>query len=259
MGKHRIVRASGITQPSRLAQEQMMTETYEHAGLSPNRTRYVEAHGTGTPVGDPIEASPIGAVFGKYRSTSDPLYCGSIKANIGHLEGASGIAGLMKSILILEKGLIPPNAGFERVNPNIKADSLNLKFPMEITPWPAKGLRRVSVNSFGFGGTNAHIILDDAYHYLQEHGLKGLHNTTFNEGESLQNGFHNHKRFGNSKQNGESDKALKYNEATLGNGDRNSFYEVHSDDYGVSSDDSDCSEGALNLQSRNKNPLQQVC
>jgi len=76
---------------------------------------------------DPIEAAAIGAVFGRYRSPSDPLYCGSIKSNIGHLEGASGIAGLIKSILILERGLIPPNCGFERVNPNIKADVWNLK------------------------------------------------------------------------------------------------------------------------------------
>jgi hypothetical protein len=76
---------------------------------------------------DPIEAAAIGAVFGEYRSPTDPLYCGSVKANIGHLEGGSGIAGVMKSILILEKGAIPPNAGFERVNPNIKADALNLK------------------------------------------------------------------------------------------------------------------------------------
>ena len=76
---------------------------------------------------DPIEAGAIGAVFGEHRSPEEPLYCGSVKANIGHLEGASGIAGVIKSILILEKGVIPPNAGFERVNPNIDADAWNLK------------------------------------------------------------------------------------------------------------------------------------
>ena len=76
---------------------------------------------------DPIEAGAIGAAFGEYRSQAEPLYVGSVKANIGHLEGASGIAGVIKSVLILEKGMIPPNAGFERVNPNIKVDEWNLK------------------------------------------------------------------------------------------------------------------------------------
>lgn len=90
-------------------------------------TRFFEAHGTGTPVGDPLEASAIGAVFGSQRSEVDPLYIGALKSNIGHLEGASGIAGLIKSILVLERGVIPPNTWFERPNPKILLDAWNIK------------------------------------------------------------------------------------------------------------------------------------
>ncbi|EPE26975.1 Thiolase-like protein [Glarea lozoyensis ATCC 20868] len=176
-GSNQDGRTPGITQPSQRAQEQLIRDTYRGAGLTPDLTRYVEAHGTGTPVGDPIEAGALGAVFKEYRSEHEPLFIGSIKANVGHLEGASGIAGVIKSILILEKGIIPPNAGFERVNPNIDEKGLNLKFPIHPTPWPSVGLRRISVNSFGFGGTNAHVILDDAYHYLLSHSLTGNHST----------------------------------------------------------------------------------
>ncbi|EHL00640.1 putative Phthiocerol/phenolphthiocerol synthesis polyketide synthase type I PpsA [Glarea lozoyensis 74030] len=118
---------SGWQNASQRAQEQLIRDTYRGAGLTPDLTRYVEAHGTGTPVGDPIEAGALGAVFKEYRSEHEPLFIGSIKANVGHLEGASGIAGVIKSILILEKGIIPPNAGFERVNPNIDEKGLNLK------------------------------------------------------------------------------------------------------------------------------------
>lgn len=94
-----------------------------------------------------------------------------MKSNIGHLEGGSGIAGIVKTILVLEKGLIPPNANFEHLNPNIDAEFLNLRVPTDLIPWPTKGLRRASVASFGFGGSNSHAILDDAYHYLLERGL----------------------------------------------------------------------------------------
>lgn len=101
-----------------------------------------------------------------------------MKSNIGHLEGASGIAGLIKAVLVLEKGLIPPNAIFENLNPKIDLDYLRIKLPQELTKWPTKGLRRASINSFGFGGSNSHVILDDAYHYLRAAGLQGHHNTS---------------------------------------------------------------------------------
>lgn len=170
----------GITQPSRDSQIALIREAYEKAGLKMNSTRFVEAHGTGTAVGDPVEASAIGMAFRSSRTWKDPLYVGAVKSNIGHLEGASGIAGVIKAILVLEKAVIPPNASFERLNPAIDAEFLRLRFPIEPTPWGAKGLRRVSVNSFGFGGTNSHAILDDAFHYLRDHGLVGNHCTAEN-------------------------------------------------------------------------------
>ncbi|KAH8201344.1 hypothetical protein TruAng_004512 [Truncatella angustata] len=133
--------------------------------------------GTGTPVGDPIEVKAIGRVFRKVRSPQQPLYVGSVKSNVGHLEGASGLVGILKSILILEKGIIPPNANFEKINPEIDADFYNIEVPTENIPWPNTGLRRVSVNSFGFGGSNTHIVLDDALHYLQSRGWTANHCT----------------------------------------------------------------------------------
>ncbi|KAL3461786.1 hypothetical protein BJX64DRAFT_288967 [Aspergillus heterothallicus] len=164
-------RTPGITQPSRTAQQKLIEDTYLHAGISPSSTRYFEAHGTGTAVGDPTEVRGIGAVFRRYRSVEEPLYLGSVKSNIGHLEGGSGIAGVIKVILSLEKGIIPPVVS-------------------EAVPWPP-GLRRASVSSFGFGGTNSHVIIDDAYHYMKARGLYGNHCTVVSSPHtqsSLRNG-----------------------------------------------------------------------
>ncbi|KAI1412962.1 hypothetical protein F5Y13DRAFT_199455 [Hypoxylon sp. FL1857] len=165
----------GLSQPSPDAQEDLIRKTYLKAGLDFKSTRYFEAHGTGTRVGDPIEMKAIGRVFGAYRSSHEPLYVGSIKANIGHLEGGSGLAGVAKAIMTLEKGIITPNALFEKLNPDIDEDLLHVKVPTQSIVWPTSGLRRVSVNSFGFGGTNSHAVLDDAYHYLRSRGLVGRH------------------------------------------------------------------------------------
>ncbi|KAJ6096143.1 reducing type I polyketide synthase [Penicillium sp. IBT 16267x] len=170
-------RTPGITQPSGDAQEQLIRETYAKAGLSLSTTRFFEAHGTGTAVGDPIEAQAIGGAFGEHRSPHEPIYVGAVKSNVGHLEGTSGVAGVIKVILALEKGLIPPNTNFERPNPRIDAPSLNLQFPQQTIPWPSDGLRRASVNSFGFGGSNAHAVIDDAYNFLKVNGLPGFHTT----------------------------------------------------------------------------------
>ncbi|KAI0133842.1 putative polyketide synthase [Xylariales sp. AK1849] len=167
----------GLTQPSPQAQEDLIRHVYKKANLSLDQTRYIEAHGTGTPIGDPIEIKAIGRVFRKCRSAEEPLYVGSVKGNIGHLEGASGLAGILKSILILEKGIIPPNANFEKINPELDVDFYNIEVPTANVPWPSAGLRRVSVNSFGFGGSNTHVVLDDAFHYLQDRGLSGNHCT----------------------------------------------------------------------------------
>ncbi|KAG8157068.1 hypothetical protein KVR01_013058 [Diaporthe batatas] len=117
----------GITQPSREMQAALIRETYTKAGLDTASTRFFEAHGTGTPLGDPIEAEAIGSVFRTSRAPDEPLYVGALKSNVGHLEGGSGIAAVIKTVMVLEKGLIPPNANFERLNPRIDAEFLNLK------------------------------------------------------------------------------------------------------------------------------------
>ncbi|KAL5041995.1 hypothetical protein BDW71DRAFT_211602 [Aspergillus fruticulosus] len=169
---------SVLTQPSPQSQEDLIRHVYRQAGLSLKDTRYVEAHGTGTPVGDPIEVQAIGRAFSEYRSSDSPLYVGSVKANIGHLEAASGLASLVKAILVLEKGTIPPNALFEKINVNIDTDRLHVAIPTQSVPWPSSGLRRISINSFGFGGSNSHMIVDDAFHYLRTRGLPGRHCTS---------------------------------------------------------------------------------
>ena len=168
----------GLTLPSAEMQEELLKIAYKNAGLDFQDTGYFEAHGTGTPAGDPLETRAIGSTLGKRRSLADPLILGSVKSNIGHLEGAAGLAGVIKAVYVLEKGAIPPNIWFEKINPRILLDEWNLKIPTEMMPWPTQGLRRVSVNSFGIGGTNAHAIVDDAYHYLHSRGLNGRHNTT---------------------------------------------------------------------------------
>ncbi|KAI0415487.1 lovastatin nonaketide synthase [Xylaria grammica] len=176
-GSNQDGKTPGITQPSQEAQVNLINSTYLSAGLSKKPTRFFEAHATGTPVGDPIEGNAIGAVFKKYRSADDPLYIGAVKANIGHLEGCSGLAGVIKTLLVLEKGIIPPISGFESLNDRINAQELHLHFPKSPMQWPSSGIRRACVNSFGFGGTNAVAILDDARSYLEARGLSGHHRT----------------------------------------------------------------------------------
>ncbi|KNG81162.1 hypothetical protein ANOM_010856 [Aspergillus nomiae NRRL 13137] len=166
----------GISLPSEVAQEMLIREAYHIAGLDPNDTRFVEAHGTGTVVGDVTESSAIAGAFNSVKR-SLPLYIGSLKSGIGHLESVAGIAGIIKSILVLESGVIPPNVNFEKINPKIQENGLNLAFPAKCVPWPTAGARQISVNSFGFGGTNAHCILSDAHHFLKAKGVYAAHNT----------------------------------------------------------------------------------
>ena len=173
-------KSPGITQPTKSAQMQLIKDTYATGGLDLTQTRYFEAHGTGTPVGDPIEAGAIAGVFNAHRSSEEPLLIGAVKSNVGHLEGAAGIAGLMKTVLVLESGIIPPNIWFEKPNPSIPLNEWNIKFPLEPTPWPTSGLRRASVNGFGYGGSNAHVVMEDAYSYLAQRKLSGIHRTVVN-------------------------------------------------------------------------------
>ena len=124
-------RSPGIAQPSSEAQADMIHATYTSAGLDISKTRYFEAHGTGTKIGDPIEAAAIQATFAQHRSKDQPLYIGSVKSNIGHTEGASGLAGLIKTVLILEKAVIPPLASFEKVNPKIPVSKWSLEVSLQ--------------------------------------------------------------------------------------------------------------------------------
>ncbi|KAL9103462.1 MAG: hypothetical protein Q9163_001490 [Psora crenata] len=168
----------GITLPSTAAQASLIRQTYASAGLDPAQTGYFEAHGTGTGAGDPLEVSAIGSVF--VRTTKDspaPLYIGSVKPNIGHLEAGAGLAGLIKTVLTLETGVIPPNINFVNANPKLRLEDYNFIVPTQPTAWPTQCLRRASVNSFGYGGTNSHCIIDDAYHYLAERGIMGRTHT----------------------------------------------------------------------------------
>lgn len=119
-------RTPGITLPSEEAQTDLINKTYRQCNIHMEPTRFFEAHATGTPVGDPIEGTAIGKAFRAYRTAEDPLYIGAVKANIGHLEGASGLAGVIKAILVLENGCIPPIAGFERLNDRIDAEKFHL-------------------------------------------------------------------------------------------------------------------------------------
>ncbi|KAF4954956.1 hypothetical protein FSARC_11985 [Fusarium sarcochroum] len=165
-------RTAGITLPNGDAQADLIREVYANAHLDPAETGYFEAHGTGTQAGDPMEAGAIHRVFTADRQRSFPLYLGSIKTNIGHLEGASGLAGVVKAVLCLEKGQIPPNCNFEKPNERLDLEKWNIKVPTELTQWPAEVPRRASVNSFGYGGTNAHVILDG--HDATKHQIESV-------------------------------------------------------------------------------------
>ncbi|PTB70249.1 polyketide synthase [Trichoderma citrinoviride] len=152
-------KTTGLTNPSGEAQERLIRDVYARAGISPDDTGYVEAHGTGTRAGDPIEAHSIYRVFGAGRTKRAPLFMGSVKSNVGHLENASGIISVIKTSLMLEKGFILPNVNFEKANEAIPLDEWNIKVPTSIRPWPRQK-RFASINGFGFGGSNAHVVLE---------------------------------------------------------------------------------------------------
>lgn len=143
------------------ATETLIKHVYRSAGLDPNDCGFVEAHGTGTKIGDPTEARAIYSALGQKRTSKDPLFIGSVKSNIGHLEAASGVAAVIKAALMLERGFILPNHDFKTPNKKIPWKEWNLAVPKAQRPWP-KGKKYVSVNNFGFGGTNAHVVLERA-------------------------------------------------------------------------------------------------
>ncbi|MCJ1309677.1 hypothetical protein MMC25_003337 [Agyrium rufum] len=161
-------KTAGLTLPNSLAQANLMRFVYQRAGLDPLDTTYVEAHGTGTQAGDNAEISSIAEVFCAESGRKDDLYVGSIKSNIGHLEASSGVAGLLKAILILKHGMIPPNIDFIKPKPTLHLEERKIKIATGMVPLPSTGPRRVSVNSFGYGGTNAHVILEHPSTYTSQ-------------------------------------------------------------------------------------------
>lgn len=157
-------KSNGIMAPNPSAQIGVLENACKSARVDPLEIGYVEAHGTGTSLGDRIEAHALGMVFGRKRPGSGPLMIGSIKPNIGHLEGAAGIAGLIKAVLMVERGSLLPSGGFTEPNPAIPFTELGLRVVDELQEWlvVAGRPRRAGVSSFGFGGTNAHVIVEEA-------------------------------------------------------------------------------------------------
>ncbi|MEW9551925.1 type I polyketide synthase [Nonomuraea sp. NPDC050783] len=153
---------NGIMAPCGEAQEHVMARACRQAGVEPSTVDYVEAHGTGTRLGDPLEAGALSSVYGAGRAPGDPCLIGSVKSNIGHLEGAAGIAGVIKAVLALHRGEIPPSV-LRTLNPAIPWEGSGLRVVTERTAWPERGHpRRAGVSSFGYGGTVAHIVLEQA-------------------------------------------------------------------------------------------------
>ncbi len=149
--------------PSRPGQEAVFREAYRSAGISPGEVQYVEVHGTGTPVGDPVEVQALGTVVGEGRHEGSPCVVGSVKTNIGHAEGAAGVAGLIKVALALRHKTVPPSLHLQEPNPNIPWEALPLVVQRELGPWPDHpGSARAGVSSFGISGTNAHVVLEEA-------------------------------------------------------------------------------------------------
>ncbi len=155
--------SGGLTVPNGVAQQRVIADALKRADLEPSDVGYLEAHGTGTSLGDPIEAQAAGAVLGAGREPGEPLLMGSVKTNIGHLEAAAGIAGVIKVILALENEILPQHLNFRNPSPHIPWDRLAVEVVTKATPWQRNGKRRIAgISSFGFAGTNAHVILEEA-------------------------------------------------------------------------------------------------
>ena len=155
--------STGLTVPHTPALEEVMLAALADAGVSPLEVDYLEAHGTGTTVGDPIEANAVAAVYGPGRDAERPLLIGSVKTNIGHLESAAGVAGVIKAALVLNRGVIPRHLHFRDPNPSLDWDRLPLRVTSSMMEWPSRrgGPRRAGVNSFGISGTNAHLVMEE--------------------------------------------------------------------------------------------------
>ncbi len=157
-------RSNGLTAPNGLAQQDVIESALQAGNLLPNEIDYVEAHGTGTALGDPIEVNALDAVYGQDRDQKTPLIIGSVKSNIGHLEAAAGIAGFIKTLLCLKNNQIPGQLHYYKPNTHINWEKLNVTIPEKLRSWERTGnrLRKAGVSSFGFGGANAHVIVEEA-------------------------------------------------------------------------------------------------
>ncbi len=156
-------RTSGLTVPNGLSQQAVIKQALTNSQIEPHQVSYLETHGTGTELGDPLEIGALGAVFGTERSAEQPLILGALKANIGHCEAAAGIASLIKVVLSLQHEMIPPQIHFHSPNPHIDWAHLPLNIPTQLLPWPKGTQRRIAgVSSFGFSGTNAHVVVAEA-------------------------------------------------------------------------------------------------
>jgi acyl transferase domain-containing protein/NADPH:quinone reductase-like Zn-dependent oxidoreductase len=155
--------SSGLTAPNGPQQEAVIREALGRAGIAPRLVSYIEAHGTGTQLGDPLEMQALGAVFGTDRDGASPLFVGSVKTNVGHLEAAAGVTGLIKLVLALQHREIPAHLHFTTPSPHIPWAELPVEIPTTRMPWPAIDERRIAgVSSFGFSGTNAHVVVEEA-------------------------------------------------------------------------------------------------
>ncbi|HTX76353.1 MAG TPA: beta-ketoacyl synthase N-terminal-like domain-containing protein, partial [Terracidiphilus sp.] len=163
--------SSGLTVPNGHAQEAVIRAALADAAVQPSDIDYVEAHGTGTPLGDPIEVRALSRIFAPSRPPNRPLLIGSVKTNIGHLEAAAGVAGLIKLVLSLRNGRIPRHLHLENPNPNVEWNELPIRVANRQREWrPNQRRRRAGISSFGFGGTNAHLILEEAEEVPRRHG-----------------------------------------------------------------------------------------
>ncbi|KAA8567414.1 hypothetical protein EYC84_010432 [Monilinia fructicola] len=169
-------RTVGITNPSGPAQEIVIREAYKNAGIDPSKTTLLECHGTGTRVGDPTEVTAAGNVFGPTRPNTfeDRLIVGSVKTNMGHLEGACALPGILKVVASLEAGEIPPTLGYKTANPRIDFDKAKARVNTDVEPWPKNRLKRASVTSAGFGGTNGHCIIDHVHNVMPFYVKPGI-------------------------------------------------------------------------------------
>ncbi|KAI1444204.1 putative polyketide synthase [Annulohypoxylon stygium] len=192
-------RTPGITQPSIDGQEAVIHKAYARAKLNPSDTPFVETHGTGTGVGDPIEVEALSRVF-KKAERNNPLLLGAVKTNLGHSEAASGLTSIIKATLMLERGQIPATIGLKQLNPKLKIDDWGVQIVTSTTPLPAddQNTRRVSVNSFGYGGANAHSILESAprasnkVFIKKPRGINGVNGTNGINGINGTNGINGH-------------------------------------------------------------------